>query len=406
MTYSETLHWMFEQLPMYQRQGKTAFKKDLTNTLAFTKALDNPEQKFKSIHVGGTNGKGSVSHMLAAVLQTAGYKVGLYTSPHLKDFRERIKINGEHIPKAYVIEFIAKHKRFLEAQKLSFFEMTVGMAFDYFAKEKVDIAVIEVGMGGRLDSTNILTPLLSVITNIGMDHMAFLGDTLEQIAGEKAGIIKANTPVVIGETLPETKPVFVKKAEAEHAPIYFAEALESPLPQCDLLGSYQVFNLKTCLKSLEVLQKTGNWSIPKTAIKKGLSEVRGITHFRGRWEILNDHPKTVADTAHNKEGLSLVLEQVLNENYKTLHIVLGVVNDKELDSILPLFPTSAKYYFSKPNVPRGLEATTLCHKAKAFSLFGEAFTTVENALKAAQKAAQPEDFIYVGGSTFTVAEIL
>jgi dihydrofolate synthase/folylpolyglutamate synthase len=397
---------MFEQLPMYQRQGKTAFKKDLTNTLAFAKALGHPEKKFKSIHVGGTNGKGSVSHMLAAVLQTAGYNVGLYTSPHLKDFRERIKINGESIPKAEVVEFIANHQSFLAQHRLSFFEMTVGMAFDYFAKQKVDIAVIEVGLGGRLDSTNILRPELSVITNIGMDHMAFLGDTLEQIAGEKAGIIKANTPVVIGETLPETRPVFVKKAEAEHAPIHFAETLESSLPQCDLLGSYQVFNLKTCLKSLEVLQKTGNWSIPKTAIKKGLAEVRNITHFRGRWEILNDHPKTVADTAHNKEGLSLVLEQVLNENYKTLHIVLGVVNDKDLDSILPLFPTSAKYYFSKPNVPRGLEATTLYHKAKSFSLFGKAFTTVENALKAAQKAAQPEDFIYVGGSTFTVAEIL
>jgi dihydrofolate synthase/folylpolyglutamate synthase len=397
---------MFEQLPMYQRQGKTAFKKDLTNTLAFAKQLGHPEHNFRSIHVAGTNGKGSVSHMLASVLQTAGCKVGLYTSPHLKDFRERIKINGENIPKANVIEFISSHQNFLEEQQLSFFEMTVGMAFDYFSNEQVDIAVIEVGMGGRLDSTNIITPLLSVITNIGMDHTAFLGTTLAAIAGEKAGIIKPNVPVVIGESKTETKTVFHKKAEQEKAPIYFAEELEAPLPDCDLKGNYQKFNLKTCLKSIEVLNSMERWNISEEQIKIGLAEVKQNTKLRGRWEILNDAPKTIADTAHNKEGLSLVLEQLMLEKFNELHLVLGFVSDKDLDEILPLFPKNAKYYFSKPNVPRGMEATALYYKAKKHSLFGKAFTTVENAFKSAKANAKEGDVIYIGGSTFTVAEIL
>lgn len=406
MTYTETLHWMFDQLPMYQRQGQVAFKKDLTNTLALLKQLKNPQQNFKSIHVGGTNGKGSVSHMLASVLQTAGYKVGLYTSPHLKDFRERIRIDGEPIPKTDVVEFINEHKDFLEAQKLSFFEMTVGMAFDYFAKEAVDIAIIEVGMGGRLDSTNVITPLLSVITNIGMDHTAILGNTLEEIAGEKAGIIKKNVPVVIGETTAETKRVFKSKAKKEASTIFFAEDMDDPILKTDLGGNYQKSNLKTCLKSLEVLTTLEGWKITKTAIKKGLTEVKSRTQLRGRWEILADEPKLIADTAHNKEGLALVLKQVLEEKYENLHIVLGFVNDKDLDGILPLFPKSANYYFSKPNVPRGMEATDLYYKAKDFSLYGKAFTTVGNALKAAQREAKQKDLIYVGGSTFTVAEIL
>ncbi|MFO7744787.1 MAG: folylpolyglutamate synthase/dihydrofolate synthase family protein [Psychroflexus sp.] len=406
MTYTETLHWMFDQLPMYQRQGQVAFKKDLTNTLALLKQLKNPQQNFKSIHVGGTNGKGSVSHMLASVLQTAGYKVGLYTSPHLKDFRERIRIDGEPIPKTDVVEFINEHKDFLEAQKLSFFEMTVGMAFDYFAKEEVDIAIIEVGMGGRLDSTNVITPLLSVITNIGMDHTAILGNTLEEIAGEKAGIIKKNVPVVIGETTAETKRVFKSKVKKEASTIFFAEDMDDPILKTDLGGNYQKSNLKTCLKSLEVLTTLEGWKITKTAIKKGLTEVKSRTQLRGRWEILADEPKLIADTAHNKEGLALVLKQVLEEKYENLHIVLGFVNDKDLDGILPLFPKSANYYFSKPNVPRGMEATDLYYKAKDFSLYGKAFTTVGNALKAAQREAKQKDLIYVGGSTFTVAEIL
>lgn len=406
MTYTETLHWMFKQLPMYQRQGQTAFKKDLTNTIAFAKALGHPEQKFKSIHVGGTNGKGSVSHMLASVLQTAGYKVGLYTSPHLKDFRERIKINGECIPKQKVINFITKHSCFLEAESLSFFEMTVGMAFDYFASQEVDISIIEVGMGGRLDSTNIITPVLSVITNIGFDHMAFLGNTLKKIAGEKAGIIKPNIPIIIGETVPETKPVFLLKAKENRAPIHFAETAETPLPDCDLKGSYQKFNLNTCLKALEVLNRSDDWEITEIAIKTGLAAVKTNTGLKGRWDILGEHPKIVADTAHNKEGLTIVLEQIQKESYQELHIVLGVVNDKDLDSILPLFPKAAKYYFAKPDVPRGKEATELYHKAKEFSLFGKAYTRVENAFEAAKREAKPTDLIYVGGSTFTVAEIL
>ena len=406
MTYTETLHWMFKQLPMYQRQGQTAFKKDLTNTIAFAKALGHPEQKFQSIHVGGTNGKGSVSHMLASVLQIAGYKVGLYTSPHLKDFRERIKINGECIPKQKVINFITKHSRFLEVENLSFFEMTVGMAFDYFASEEVDIAIIEVGMGGRLDSTNIITPVLSVITNIGFDHMAFLGNTLEKIAGEKAGIIKPNIPVIIGETGPETKPVFLLKAKENGAPIHFAETAETPLPDCDLKGSYQKFNLNTCLKALEVLNRSDDWEISEIAIEKGLAAVKTNTGLKGRWDILGEQPKIVADTAHNKECLTIVLEQLQKESYQDLHIVLGVVNDKDLDSILPLFPKAAKYYFAKPDVPRGKEATELYHKAKEFSLYGKAYTRVENAYEAAKREAKPTDLIYVGGSTFTVAEIL
>ena len=406
MTYTETLHWMFDKLPMYQRQGKTAFKKDLTNTRLFAKELGHPEQNFKSIHVAGTNGKGSVSHMLASVLQSAGYTVGLYTSPHLKDFRERIKINGESISKADVVEFISFHKRFLETQHLSFFEMTVGMAFDYFAKSKVDIAIVEVGLGGRLDSTNIITPLLSVITNIGMDHTAFLGDTLGKIASEKAGIIKKNIPVVIGETLPETKSVFSNKATAENAPIYFAEDLDTTIPECDLKGNYQQYNLKTCLKSLEVLNSLGSWNLSQSIINKGLANVKRNTQLRGRWDVLGEQPKIVADTAHNKEGLSLVLDQIQQEDFKELHMVLGFVNDKDLDTILPLFPKQAKYYFSKPDVPRGMEATALYYKAKKYALLGKAFTTVDNALKAAKRYADKDDFIYVGGSTFTVAEIL
>lgn len=406
MTYTQTLQWMFEQLPMYQRQGQTAFKKDLTNTLALMEELKNPQNGFKSIHVGGTNGKGSVSHMLASVLQTAGYKVGLYTSPHLKDFRERIKINGEYIPKDYVVEFVNKHQAFFEAQKLSFFEMTVGLAFDYFSSEHIDIAIIEVGMGGRLDSTNVITPLLSVITNIGLDHTAFLGNTYKEIATEKAGIIKKNVPVVIGETTLETKPVFESKAKQENAPIYFAEDYDTSSLESDLKGDYQKLNLRTSLKGLKILNMLEDFNLYESDIKKGLLQVKANTGLQGRWEILDDQPKVIADTAHNKEGLTLALEQLLKEDYEELHIVLGFVNDKDLDSILPLFPKSAHYYFSKPNVPRGMEATELYYIAKKFELYGKAFTSIENALKAARSASTEKDVIYVGGSTFTVAEIL
>jgi dihydrofolate synthase/folylpolyglutamate synthase len=406
MDYSETLTWMFEKLPMYQRLGKAAFKKDLTNTLELSKELGFPEQQFKSIHVGGTNGKGSVSHMLASILQTSGYKVGLYTSPHLKDFRERIKINGLEIPEQEIIDFIYHHKIFLETQQLSFFEMTVGMAFDYFAKQRVDIAIIEVGLGGRLDSTNIITPLLSVITNIGLDHVAFLGDTLEKIAGEKAGIIKQNIPVVIGETEPETKLVFLNKANAETSFIHFAKDLEAVLPDCDLKGSYQKNNIRTALQAIEVLNKIGGWAIKKDEIEKGLANVKSNTHFRGRWETLGQQPRIIADTGHNEEGLRLVIKQLLQEPYEHLHIVLGVVNDKDLDRILPLFPKEAFYYFCKPDVPRGMEADYLQKKAQDFLLNGDVFTSVGDAFNSAKQSAKASDVIFVGGSTFTVAEIL
>jgi len=406
MNYSETLTWMFEKLPMYQRLGKAAFKKDLTNTLELSKELGFPEQQFKSIHVGGTNGKGSVSHMLASILQTSGYKVGLYTSPHLKDFRERIKINGQEIPEQDVINFIGHYKIFLETQQLSFFEMTVGMAFDYFAKQQVDIAIIEVGLGGRLDSTNIITPLLSVITNIGLDHMAFLGDTLEKIAGEKAGIIKQNIPVVIGETVPETQSVFLNKAKAETAPIYFARDLEALLPDCDLKGSYQKNNIRTALQALAVLNKIEGWAIKKAEIENGLANVKLNTRFQGRWEILGKQPKIIADTGHNEEGLRLVIKQLLQESYQQLHIVLGVVNDKDLDKILPLFPKQALYYFCKPEVHRGMDAEYLQKKAEDFFLNGDVFTSVGDAFKTAKIAAKASDVIFIGGSTFTVAEIL
>lgn len=406
MDYSETLIWMFEKLPMYQRLGKTAFKKDLTNTLELSKELGFPEQQFKSIHVGGTNGKGSVSHMLASILQTSGYKVGLYTSPHLKDFRERIKINGQEIPEQDVIDFIGHHKIFLEIQQLSFFEMTVGMAFDYFAKQEVDIAIIEVGLGGRLDSTNIITPLLSVITNIGLDHMVFLGDTLEKIAGEKAGIIKQNIPVVIGETEPETKPVFLNKAKAETALIHFAKDLKTALPDCDLKGSYQKNNIRTALQAIAVLNQIEGWAIKKVEIENGLANIKSNTGFRGRWETLGQQPKIIADTGHNEEGLRLVIKQLLQESYEHLHIVLGVVNDKDLDKILPLFPKEALYYFCKPDVPRGMEAEYLQKKAQDFFLNGDVFTSVGEAFKTAKQSAKASDVIFVGGSTFTVAEIL
>jgi dihydrofolate synthase/folylpolyglutamate synthase len=406
MTYTETLQWMFDQLPMYQRQGKTAFKKDLTNTIALAQQLGHPDQQFKSIHVAGTNGKGSVSHMLASILQSSGYRVGLYTSPHLKDFRERIKINGEQIQKEKVVEFISKHKEFLEQNSLSFFEMTVGMAFDYFAKEQVDIAIIEVGLGGRLDSTNIITPILSVITNIGLDHTAFLGHTLELIAGEKAGIIKPGVPVIIGETKKETRPVFIQKANLENTGIYFAEDLDVQLPVSDLKGNYQLLNIRTCLKSIEVLNTLKGWDISKGHVNEGLGKVIKNTQLRGRWEVLGQQPKIITDTAHNAEGLKLVLEQLRSESFVTLHLVLGFVNDKDLDKILLLFPENARYYFSKPDVPRGLSATDLYYRAKQQGLRGKAFTTVENALRAAKQEATENDLIYVGGSTFTVAEIL
>lgn len=405
MNYQETTNWMFNQLPMYQLQGASAYKEDLTNIKLLAAHLDNPQKKLKCIHVAGTNGKGSTSHMLSSVLQEAGYKVGLYTSPHLKDFRERIKINGKEISEEFVIDFIAKHKSFFEANDMSFFEMSVGLAFDYFASEKTDIAIIEVGLGGRLDATNIITPLVSVITNIGLDHTQFLGNTLEAIAGEKAGIIKPNVPVIIGEYNDETKPVFLAKAEENNAPIYFASDLIDQIYLSDLIGDYQFHNKKTVQQTISILNNETDFKISNEQLKEGLLHVVKNTGLQGRWQQLGENPKIICDTAHNKHGLSVVMNQLKNEKYEKLHIVLGVVNDKDLDSILPLFPKEATYYFCHPNSSRALPAEILQSEAKKHDLIGEKYDSVAIAFAEAKKNASENDFIYVGGSTFVVAEL-
>jgi dihydrofolate synthase/folylpolyglutamate synthase len=402
MTYKEILDWMFVQLPMYQNDGSIAFKKDLTNILALSKELGFPEQKFKSIHVAGTNGKGSTSHMLASILQEAGYKVGLYTSPHLKNFTERIRINGVEISEEKVTEFINGNKDFLEQQKMSFFEMTVGLAFDYFASEKVDIAIIEVGLGGRLDSTNSITPEVAVITNIGLDHTQFLGETLPEIAFEKAGIIKKNIPVVIGEEQAAVKGVFIAKAAKEGAPIYFASDVSETYIS-DMVGDYQIQNSKTAVAAIKILK---GYQVFKENITNGLLNVVKNTNLKGRWQVLQEQPKVICDTAHNKEGLSIVLKQLKKQPFKKLHIVLGVVADKKLETILPLFPGSADYYFCKPAISRGLSEAVLEANAKKFNLLGKKYSSVKLALKSALLNANQEDIIYVGGSTFVVAEII
>ena len=402
MTYQETLNWMFGQLPMYQRQGKTAFKKDLTNILAFSKELDFPERKFKTIHVGGTNGKGSTSHMIASILQEAGYKVGLYTSPHLKNFTERIRINGKEVARDYVATFILKNKKFLENQRLSFFEMTVGMAFQYFAQEKVDIAIIEVGLGGRLDSTNIISPEVSVITNIGLDHTQFLGETLPEIAFEKAGIVKANIPVVIGEKQVEVTDVFIEKASEMNAELSFASDNFMDY-KTDLLGEYQKLNANTAVKAV---QKLKQFTVSEHQIYEGLLKVVDNTNLKGRWQILQEEPKVICDTAHNAEGLKIVLDQLKKEDVNQLHIVLGVVSDKKLDEVLPLFPKNAIYYFCQPEIPRAMSVKELEFEASKFDLQGELFLTVNQAYKSAIDKALKSDLIYIGGSTFVVAEVL
>ena len=390
---------------MYQRQGKAAYKADLSNTWKLANYLNHPEKAFKSVHVAGTNGKGSTSHILASVLQEAGYKVGLYTSPHLKDFRERIKINGEMIPKRSVSAFVSRNRNFFEAEQLSFFEMTVGLAFDYFRKERVDIAIIEVGLGGRLDSTNIVTPELSIITNIGLDHTQFLGNTLEKIAGEKAGIIKEGVPVVIGETSQETRAVFMTTAKKSNSNIYFAEDIKTPDVSSDLKGVYQNFNKRTAYVALQQLIKQGR-DISENHLTLGFNNVIVNTGLLGRWQILKRSPKVICDTAHNEEGLRLVMEQLSNEQWKELHIVLGVVSDKNLDRILPLFPKGARFYFCAPPISRALEVSILYNQAMSYNLKGNTFPSVKSAYKAALKEAAKGDVIYVGGSTFVVAEVV
>lgn len=404
MTYKETLEWMFSRLPMYQNQGASAYKVDLDNTLRLSAHLGHPEKEIKTIHIAGTNGKGSVSNMLASVLQEAGYKTGLYTSPHLKDFRERIRINGEMIAEDFVCNFISNNKPFFVGQQLSFFEMTVGLAFCYFKAQDVDIAIIETGLGGRLDSTNIITPLVSVITNIGLDHMQFLGNTVQEIAFEKAGIIKPGVAVVVGEYTPETKPVFISKAKECNSPLVFASDEVAEDYPSDLTGDYQVQNRRTVLQTLEVLKKV--FPVKKAHLKEGLQNVSRNTGFKGRWQQICANPTVICDTAHNSHGLKVVLKQVVSQKFDVLRIVLGVVNDKDLTDILPLFPTEAIYYFCRPNILRGLDAVALSEAASAFGLKGKVYNSVTDAYNNALEDAGKDDFIYIGGSTFVVAEIV
>jgi dihydrofolate synthase/folylpolyglutamate synthase len=427
MTYQETLDYLYTTLPMFSRIGAAAFKKDLTNTLEICEALGNPQKKFKSIHVAGTNGKGSVSHMLAAVLQTANYKTGLYTSPHLKDFRERIKVNGEMCDEDFIVTFVEKVKPLIEKIQPSFFEITVAMAFSYFAEQNVDVAVVEVGLGGRLDSTNIITPELCVITNIGFDHMNMLGDTLEKIAYEKAGIIKGNIPVIIGETFPETKPVFEKVAKEKNAPLIFAgnnryaadwnhnhnqlnvtvvekEKDEHITYRLDLPGIYQRKNLVTVLETIKCLQKKG-WKIEDEQIHKGLSQAKKITGLHGRWEVIHQKPTVVLDVAHNVDGIKQLVEQIELSTYNDLHIIIGMVKDKEIEKILEQLPKFAKYYFTKAQIPRALPTTELALKAARLELKGNIYNDVDTALKEALQYANEEDLIIVCGSVFLVGEL-
>lgn len=404
MNYSETLDWMFQQLPMYQRIGSVAYKADLANTHLLMNALDNPQHKFKSVHIGGTNGKGSTSHMLASVLQEAGYKVGLYTSPHLVDFRERIQINGQLIEKEFVVDFITSNKDFFSANKLSFFEMTVGLAFDYFAKEQVDIAVIEVGMGGRLDSTNVITPLVSAITNISLDHTQFLGDTLAKIATEKAGIIKTNVPCVIGETTQETKAVFEAKAKEVNTPLFYTSPLPELFPSA-LNASYQKYNQSIVVELVTQLTKQG-YHITKDNVANGIKNVIKNTNLRGRWECLQENPKVIADTGHNKAGIQAILEQLKDEKYADLHVVFGMVNDKNSMEILKLLPKNATYYLCKASVPRSKPVEDLHNEASQIGLTTYVFNSPENAYSLALTKAKPTDLIWVGGSTFVVADVL
>jgi dihydrofolate synthase / folylpolyglutamate synthase len=428
MTYPQTLDYLFARLPMYQRIGAAAYKADLDNTLKITEILGKPHTKLKAIHVAGTNGKGSSSHMLAAILQQSGYKTGLYTSPHLIDFRERIKINGKMIPKNYVSEFVVKYKEAFEKIEPSFFEWTFGLALDYFAAEEVDVAIIEVGLGGRLDSTNIITPRASLITNISFDHMNLLGDTLEKISKEKAGIIKPRIPVVISQYQSETAPVFNQIAKEQKAQIEYADKNYKILSQknlnglqhvsilnkkteqvneydLDLTGNYQVKNLLGVLDVLEFIEKAG-FLIEPEHVKNALKQVVKLTGLSGRWQTLSNKPLIIADTGHNEDGIKQVLENINAVSHKHLHIVFGTVNDKDISKILPLLPKKATYYFVKANIPRALDATELQQQAHKFKLEGKAYETVEAGLKAAKKAYKKEDLIFVGGSTFVVGDAL
>ncbi|WP_298652298.1 folylpolyglutamate synthase/dihydrofolate synthase family protein [uncultured Proteiniphilum sp.] len=424
MTYDETLDYLYRQMPDYQRIGDKAYKEGLDNSLALDEILDHPHRRYKTIHVGGTNGKGSTSHLLAAILQESGYKVGLYTSPHLIDFRERIRVNGEMIGREFVVEFVERYRERFEPVMPSFFELTMEMAFLYFTRQEVDVAVIEVGLGGRLDSTNILSPDLSVITNIGFDHMKQLGDTLPKIAAEKAGIIKPYTPVVIGEMgNTEVAQVFIDKAQSVNAPIVFAElymnnfvaerkesgwlfhASGYPDVKGELKGLAQDKNARTVLTAVEVLLETG-YDIPKEAVYEGFANVTTITGLIGRWQQLQTSPKIICDIAHNAHGIRYIAEQLGSENFNRLHIVFGMANDKDVDTVLSLLPRDAVYYFTRASVERALNEVELANKAAAHGLQGLTFPIVSHAVEVARKNADKNDLIFIGGSTFIVADAL
>lgn len=428
MTYQETLDYLFNAMPMYQRVGAQAFKADLVNISKLCNHLGNPQNRFKSIHVGGTNGKGSTSHALASILQEAGYKTGLYTSPHLKSFTERIKINGGEVSEGYVVSFVERNKTFLEEVQPSFFEMTVAMAFQYFAEEQVDFAVVEVGMGGRLDSTNIIVPELSLITNIGFDHVQFLGDTRAKIAWEKAGIIKENIPVVISETHPETRPVFETIAKEKNAPVYFGndrfqiDLVDNPSDdrflvfevidnnsacfqvKMDLTGAYQVHNLVGILQAITILRESG-LPIEQVDVMRGLEEITRNTGLKGRWQKLGESPLVICDTGHNVEAVRIIFSQIKKIKYKNLYIVWGMSNDKDTGLVLDLLPKEAYYFFTEAKLPRAMPTEELRKKASNFGLRGEAVPDVNQALDYARDRAGANDFIFVGGSTFVVAEL-
>lgn len=403
--YQATLDWLFTQLPMYQRVGGAAYKADLSNTHYLMELLDQPQQAWPAIHVAGTNGKGSVSHLLASSLQATGYKVGLYTSPHLCDFRERIRVNGQMIPEPAVVAFVTRFRDAFEARALSFFEMTVGLAFDHFRREAVDIAVIEVGMGGRLDSTNVIDPLLSIITNIGLDHQAFLGNDRASIAAEKAGIIKPGVPVVIGQQDPETQAVFSAKAAEQKAPLHWSDDYQEPLWPCALQGPYQAQNQRLAQYSLALLRNNTAFSVSPAQGQQGFQEVLARTGLRGRWEQLHSSPRVIADTGHNREALEFIGQRLAQES-RPLHIVWGTVQGKDQEALLACLPATAQYYYCAAAIPRALPLEELLTAAKDSQRPGRGFASVWEAYQAALAAATPDHLIYVGGSTFTVAEVL
>ena len=424
MTYQETIEYLFNSTPLFQNVGKDAYKEGLENTLKLDEYFGYPHRTFKTIHVAGTNGKGSCSHTLAAILQSAGYKVGLYTSPHLVDFRERIRVNGEVISKEYVIDFVEQHRSFFEPLHPSFFELTTAMAFNWFAMQGVDVAVIEVGLGGRLDCTNIISPDLCVITNISFDHIQFLGDTLAKIASEKAGIIKPKIPVVIGEIHPETESIFVNKSDLESAPIHFAQressvqkaiftpeggityhTTEYPLLKGQLGGYCQVKNTQTILTAVRILQEKG-YHIEKEHVYQGFAEVCRLTGLMGRWQILQEQPKMICDTGHNKAGIEYIVKQLSAQVYRQLRIVLGMVNDKDISGVLAMLPKEATYYFTKASVSRALSEEKVKELAQQAGLQGNTYPNVEEAVQTACSEAHPDDLIFVGGSTFIVADLL